>query len=111
MSLNRIKVIAMVAVLVPMLAIVAFKSDPVGATRVTADDSATTYKAKCQMCHTPTAGKFFDPARPEDEMVGAILNGKKGEKPPYMPAFADKGISADQAKELITFMKTLKTAN
>lgn len=110
MSLNRIKVIASTLLLVPMLAVVGFKTNPVGATKVSADDQAATYKAKCAMCHTPTASKFFDPAKPEDEMVGAIMNGKKGEKPPYMPAFADKGITADQAKELVTLMKSLKPA-
>ncbi len=109
MSLNRIKLIAIVLVLVPMIAVVGSKTN-VGATRVTCDEqAAATYKAKCAMCHTPTASKFFDPARAEEEMVAAILNGKKGEKPPYMPGFGDKGITADQAKELVKLMKSLKT--
>ena len=110
MSLNIIKVIAIALLLVPMLAVVAFRTDPVSANKVSADDPAAIYKAKCAMCHTPTASKFFDTTKSDDEMVAAILNGKKGEKPPFMPAFADKGINADQAKALVEYMKTLKTA-
>jgi mono/diheme cytochrome c family protein len=60
------------------------------------------------MCHTPKAEKFYDPSRPEEEQVQAILKGKKGEKPPYMPAFEEKGITEDGAKALVTYMKTLK---
>lgn len=110
MSLNKIKLLAIAAVLMPALAVVAFHSNPVGAAVISSDDAAATYKAKCAMCHTATASKFFDPAKPEDEMVEAILKGKKAEKPPNMPAFEDKGITADQAKELVTYMKSLKTA-
>ena len=111
MSLNKIKAIAMVLVLAPMLAVVAFKSNPVGATKVSADDAAATYKAKCAMCHTATASKFFDATKSEEEMVNAVINGKKGEKPPFMPAFGEKGITADQAKGLVDYMKTLKPAS
>jgi hypothetical protein len=38
------------------------------------------------------------------------MKGKKVEKPPNMPAFEDKGVTADQAKALITLMKQLKEA-
>jgi len=109
MSLNKIKLLAMAAILMPALAVVAFHSNNVGAAAVTRDDAAGTYKAKCAMCHTATASKFFDATKPDDEMVQAILKGKKAEKPPNMPAFEDKGITADQAKELVTYMKSLKT--
>jgi len=44
-------------------------------------------------------------------MVQAILKGKKGEKPPNMPAFEEKGITADQAKELVALMKQLKAGS
>jgi mono/diheme cytochrome c family protein len=74
-------------------------------------DDAATYKAKCAMCHTATASKFFDPAKPEAEQVQVILKGKKGEKPPYMPGFAEKGMTEDEAKALAAYMKTLKPAN
>jgi len=110
MSLNKIKFIAIALVIAPAIAISAFQTRPVGAA-VTFDDAAATYKAKCSMCHTPTASKFFDTALSDDEMVQAILKGKKGEKPPYMPAFEEKGINADQAKELDALMKQLKSGS
>jgi cytochrome c553 len=72
------------------------------------DDASTTYKAKCVACHGATAEKKFDATLPEAEMVKAILTGKKPEKPPNMPAYAEKGISEDQAKALVAHMKSLK---
>jgi hypothetical protein len=41
-------------------------------------------------------------------MVEAVLKGKKGEKPPNMPAYQEKGITEDQAKALVAHMKSLK---
>lgn len=77
--------------------------------RASEDDAAGTYKtSKCVVCHGAKAEKKFDATIAEDEMVKAILTGKKGEKPPNMPAYGEKGISADQAKSLIAYMKSLK---
>ena len=72
------------------------------------DDAAATYKAKCQVCHGATAEKKFDATIPEADLVQAILKGKKGEKPPFMPAYEEKGINEEQAKALVAFMKSLK---
>lgn len=74
----------------------------------TVDDAATVYKAKCAMCHTPKAEKFYDPAKGEDDHVQIVLKGKKGEKPPYMPGFAEKGMKEDEAKALVQYMQTLR---
>lgn len=71
-------------------------------------DAAATYKAKCQGCHGAAADKKFDATLPDAELVAAVLKGKKGEKPPFMPAYAEKGITEDQAKALVAFMKSLK---
>ena len=71
-------------------------------------DAAGTYKAKCVACHGQAAEKKFDASLPEADMVQAVLKGKKGEKPPNMPAYEDKGITEDQAKALIAHMKSLK---
>ena len=71
-------------------------------------DAAGTYKAKCFACHGAKAEKKWDSTHPEDQMVDSILKGKKVEKPPNMPAFAEKGITPDQAKALITYMKSIK---
>ena len=110
MSLNRIKLLAIGVIAVGILAVVSMRPDRVGAASYVNDDAATTFKAKCVMCHTATVSKFFDPSRPEDEMIQAILKGKKGEKPPYMPAFEEKGITADMAKDLAAYMKQVKSA-
>ena len=70
-------------------------------------DAAGTYKAKCFACHGAKAEKKWDSTRPDAQMVESIMNGKKAEKPPNMPAFADKGITADQAAALIAYMKSI----
>ncbi len=108
MTRNRIKILSIVALVFTLLALVVFTNKPVKAVSSVVDDPATVYKAKCAMCHTPKAEKFYDPSRPEEEQVQAILKGKKGEKPPYMPAFEEKGITEDGAKALVAYMKTLK---
>ena len=77
---------------------------------VSAANPADFYKAKCTACHGAKAEKKFDATLTDDQMVDAILKGKKGEKPPNMPAFADKGVSADQAKALVDYMKKLKSS-
>ena len=71
-------------------------------------DAAGTYKAKCFACHGAKAEKKWDSTHPEDQMVESILKGKKSEKPPNMPGYEDKGITADQAKALIAHMKSIK---
>jgi mono/diheme cytochrome c family protein len=80
----------------------------VGAHATVQDDSAALYKAKCFACHGATAEKKFDATKAEDELIQIVLKGKKLEKPPNMPAFEEKGITADQAKALVAFMKSQK---
>jgi cytochrome c len=71
-------------------------------------DSPAYYKAKCVICHGQKAEKKFDATMAEEQMVEAVLKGKKAEKPPHMPGFESKGVNADQAKALIAYMKQLK---
>jgi mono/diheme cytochrome c family protein len=71
-------------------------------------DAAGTYKAKCFACHGAKAEKKFDAALSEDDMAQAVLKGKKPEKPPNMPAFEERGITADQAKALVAYMKSIR---
>ena len=111
MTTDRIKLIAIVFFAVPLLLLAMFKVTPVQVAASMADDPAATYKAKCAACHTPTASKFFDPTHTEETQVQVILKGKKGEKPPYMPAFGEKGITEDDAKALAAYMRTLKPAS
>lgn len=73
-------------------------------------DPAAYYKAKCVACHGPKAEKKFDATLPDEQLLDAIVKGKKGEKPPHMPAYGDKGVNAEQAKGLLDYMKQLKSA-
>lgn len=71
-------------------------------------DAAGSYKAKCVACHGAAAEKKFDATLSDNDMLQAVLKGKKPEKPPNMPAFEERGITAEQAKALVDYMKTLK---
>ena len=73
-------------------------------------DPAAFYKAKCVACHGPKADKKFDAALTDEQLIEAILKGKKPEKPPNMPAYGEKGVNQEQAKALLDHMKQLRTA-
>ena len=75
---------------------------------VQASDTAAFYKSKCVMCHGKKAEKKFDTAMTDEQMVEVVLKGKKAEKPPHMPAYGEKGVTAEQAKALVDHMKHLK---
>ena len=79
-------------------------------TDVQPSDTAGYYKAKCVMCHGKKAEKKFNTTISDDLMVEAVLKGKKAEKPPHMPGYGEKGVSAEQAKALVEHMKQLKAA-
>lgn len=76
--------------------------------RATDDDAATLYNTKCKMCHGATAEKKVDKTKPDDTLIQTVLDGKTLEKPPNMPAFKERGITPDQAKALVGYMKSLK---
>lgn len=105
MKLNQIKKLGIAAVAVASLGVIGLL--PVGA-RSNADDAAATFQAKCVACHGAKAEKKFDATIAEGEMVKIVMTGKKAEKPPNMPAYAEKGITEDQAKALVAYMKSLK---
>ena len=73
-------------------------------------DAAAFYTSKCVACHGKKAEKKFDSTMADDQLVDVVLKGKKAEKPPNMPAYAEKGVTADQAKALVDHMKALKAA-
>ena len=85
------------------------QASPVTVAANNADDPAVTYKAKCAMCHTANASKAFDATKADADLVQIILKGKKGEKPPFMPAYEGKITEAD-AQALVTYMKGLRAA-
>ena len=72
------------------------------------DDTGALYKSKCFACHGATAEKKFDAAKADDDLIQTVLKGKKMEKPPNMPGYEEKGITADQAKALVAFLKSQK---
>jgi cytochrome c5 len=80
----------------------------VPARSATDDDTAALYNSKCKMCHGATAEKKVDKTKADDVLIQIVLDGKTAEKPPNMPAFKEKGISPDQAKALVEYMKSPK---
>jgi cytochrome c5 len=76
--------------------------------RANDDDTATLYNTKCKMCHGATAEKKIDKTKADDVLIQIVLDGKAAEKPPNMPAFKEKGITPDQAKALVGYMKSLQ---
>jgi mono/diheme cytochrome c family protein len=106
MKLNQMKKLGLAIVAVAALVSIGLLP---AAVRAGKDDAAATYKTqKCIVCHGATAEKKFDATIAEADMVKVILSGKKAEKPPNMPAYSEKGISEDQAKALVAYMKSLK---
>jgi cytochrome c5 len=73
-------------------------------------DATAYYKSKCVMCHGKKAEKKFNTTLTDDQLVDVVLKGKKVEKPPHMPGYAEKGVTAEQAKALVEHMKQLKAA-
>ena len=76
---------------------------------VQASDPAAFYKTKCVACHGQKAEKKFDSTMTDEQMIDTVMKGKKPEKPPNMPAYGEKGITAEQAKSLVDYMKQLKS--
>jgi len=106
MKVNQIKKVGIAALAAGLLMSIGLLATP--ARSANQDDASATYKAKCAACHGATAEKKFDATMAPEEMVKVILAGKKMEKPPNMPAYAEKGITEDQAKALVAYMKSLK---
>lgn len=75
---------------------------------VQASDPAAFYKTKCVACHGQKAEKKFDAAIPDEQLIDIVMKGKKPEKPPNMPAYGEKGVTAEQAKGLVEYMKGLR---
>lgn len=108
MNIYHVKMIAIVTFVLFCIATMMFAASPQRAAVVASDDTAGVYKAKCAACHLPNASKFFDSLKAEETHVEAILKGRKGEKPPFMPGFEAKGMTVDEAKALAGFMKGLR---
>ena len=94
----------------PLLVVGTMGSAPARAGVAAQDFDAAAYfaSAKCAMCHSAKAEKHFDATKADDVLVAAILQGVKLDKPPAMPGYEAKGVTADQAKALVAYMKSLK---
>ena len=104
-TVNRIKRVAIAITALPLLTVILLNSTSVKTSAADeAQDVAAVYKAKCAACHSPKAEKAFDPTKTEEQLTEAILKGVK----PKMPGYETKGISAEQAKALVDYMKQLR---
>jgi mono/diheme cytochrome c family protein len=106
--ISQLKKFAVALIVLTLLAVGVLNSVSVPSRAAQEKDAATLFtENKCAICHGAKAEKKFDATKPEAEMVEAILKGKKGEKPPFMPAYEPKGVTAEQAKALVNYMKQL----
>jgi mono/diheme cytochrome c family protein len=76
-----------------------------------AQDGAATYKAKCAVCHGPAGEGKVGPALKgtaltSDQIVAVLTKGNEAKKAPHKKAIS--GLSADYAKGVADFVKTLK---
>jgi mono/diheme cytochrome c family protein len=112
MTLNKVKLFAIAIIALPLFALAIFNASPsAGAVSsvATDDDVAAQYKKQCLMCHKANAEKFFEPSKMDEALVEIVLKGKKAEKPPNMPGYEEKGMTKDQAKLLVTYMRQVRT--
>ena len=106
--MKTFKMMTLATVVAMLVAGGALISAAAGAKNADDFDPAATYKAKCVACHGAAADKKFNATLADADLVTAVLKGKKGEKPPNMPGYEEKGINEEQAKALVAFMKSLK---
>ena len=76
-----------------------------------AEDGAALYKAKCAGCHGPEGqGKIGAALKgtslTEDQIVALLTTGDAAKKPPHKKPV--NGVSADDAKAIAAFVKTLR---
>jgi len=76
-----------------------------------AADGAATYKAKCAACHGPEGQGKVGPAvlgssLSADQITDLLVKGEDAKKAPHKKAIA--GVSADDAKAIADYIKTLK---
>jgi mono/diheme cytochrome c family protein len=100
MRLTHLLALLLVVSLIGVLAVPAF-----------AADGAATFKAKCAMCHGPNgegkAGpKLAGASVSADQIVDLLTKGEDAKKAPHKKPIA--GLSADDAKAVADFVKTLK---
>jgi mono/diheme cytochrome c family protein len=99
MKLTKLFVLFLIVTLFVSLAVPAF-----------AQDGAATFKAKCAGCHGPEGQGKVGPALKgtaltEDQITGLLTKGDDTKKAPHKKPLS---LSADDAKAVAAFVKTLK---
>ncbi len=100
MRITKVLVVLLVTAMSASLALPAF-----------AQDGGATYKAKCAMCHGPEGQGKVGPALKgtsltADQITELLTKGNDAKKAPHKKAVAS--LSADDAKAVAAFVKTLK---
>ena len=109
MKIAYLKRIGAAVAVATLLALVSLVSGAAQTDAVKFTDAASYYKdAKCVVCHGQKAEKKFNAELKDEELVEIVLKGKKPEKPPNMPAYEPKGLTAEQAKAMVDYMRSLK---
>lgn len=116
LSIKQTKKLAIVALAVPLLAMVILTSSTPQSFSAEASDVAAVYKAKCASCHgadgsgnTPagkkTGARDFKSAEVKGQSDAALLNAiLKGKN--KMPGY-EKSLGADQCKALAAYCRSL----
>jgi mono/diheme cytochrome c family protein len=99
----RVKRFALALVILPVFALLSANTAAVS-TRASDEDLAATYKAKCAICHGGKAERFFEPAKADELHLESIMKGVK----PKMPSYAAKGMTVEQTKALVDYMRSLR---
>jgi mono/diheme cytochrome c family protein len=99
MRITHLLILILVAAMCVSLALPAFA------------DGAATFKARCANCHGPEGQGKVGPAvkgtsLTADQIADLLTKGNDGRKPPHKKAMAS--VSADDAKAVAEFVKTLK---
>lgn len=111
MKTNSLKIYVIIFFAIPALFLTFLRETPAVSGSPVIEEPAAVYKAKCAMCHGQKAEKSFDPAKTEEHHVEAILKGVKGAKPPFMPGYEAKGMTAEEALALTKYMIGLRPAS
>jgi cytochrome c5 len=106
--MKRMKMFVVTLITLPLFALALFSPAPAPARAAMQDfDAATTFKAKCAMCHGQKAERKFDATKADDALTSTVLKGKD-DVTPKMPSYETKGITPEQACALVAHMKSLK---